>query len=321
MIAIGFKTVEDAIKVNKDEISDFTAEIRSELQKLRAQNLTKVKKDYLDELIKIAKTLITAKPETIRKYKNKLEKIIPGSAMESKQFEGFRNKILKSLGYASKRSNFYPKYFYSIGIKACVYCNSQLAVSIEEEKKKAKTLTYKAKFQVDHYMPKSRYPGLSISLFNLYPVCGSCNNSKSKQELSFSLYQDSTKITPSQFRFILDKVSIAKYLLTKNSDDIIFSFDEPAVASPYKSFEEVLNVQGIYNTQKDLAEELILKSIIYTPKYKETLQKQYPQLFNSAGIFNRIILGNYSSEKEIHKRPMAKFTIDIAKQVGLFKKK
>jgi len=84
---------------------------------------------------------------------------------------------------------------------------------------------------------------------------------------------------------------------------------------------QVFNIQEIYETQKDIAEELILKAEIYTDKYKENLKKQFKGLFPNEEILNRLLISNYSTEEELHKRPMAKFTMDIAKQVGLIKKK
>ena len=64
-------------------------------------------------------------------------------------------------------------------------------------------------------------------------------------------------------------------------------------------------------------EELILKAEIYTKSYKETLVNSFGKIFSNVSITNRIIIGNYSAEDEIHNRPMAKFTQDIAKQLGL----
>jgi hypothetical protein len=37
-------------------------------------------------------------------------------------------------------------------------------------------------------------------------------------------------------------------------------------------------------------------------------------------LSNRLIVGNYARESEIHIRPLAKFKQDIAKQIGLIEK-
>jgi hypothetical protein len=78
--------------------------------------------------------------------------------------------------------------------------------------------------------------------------------------------------------------------------------------------------EGIYNTQKDLAAEIILKSLIYNKSYQNTLKRSFEKLYGDRPLlFNRLILGNYSEVTDIHKRPMAKFTQDIGKQLKLIK--
>lgn len=86
----------------------------------------------------------------------------------------FRDKLIEKMGYKKRRSDFYPKYFQKLGVKACVYCNSQLTVTVNSyEYKKDGSIKQdevKEKFQVDHYLPKSEYPCFSISLFNLFAL-------------------------------------------------------------------------------------------------------------------------------------------------------
>lgn len=325
MIAILYSVVDSTIRNFDAEILDFKKEIRANLKKMlkdRRLRLSKDKENYIRKLISFSKDIIVAKPNVLVKYQKAFDKIITSDQMESKTFETFRKRVIKELGYTARRSGFYPKYFFKIGIKSCVYCNAHLTVAIEKEEqlKTKKEFRYKAKFQVDHYLPKSKYPSFSISLYNLYPVCGSCNNCKSANELKFLLYSNQNKIIASPFKFTLNKGVVAQYLISRKLEDIKFTFYEPLVNPPFKTFQDVFDVQGIYDTQKDLAEELILKAEIYTEQYKAKLKKQYPRLFTTPGIFNRVLLGNYSSEEDIHKRPMAKFTIDIAKQIGLIKK-
>lgn len=65
--------------------------------------------------------------------------------------------------------------------------------------------------------------------------------------------------------------------------------------------------------------ELIQKKEIYTESYKQHLAKQFKDLFKDESIINRLIIGNYDTVEDIHKRPMAKFTQDIARQLNLIK--
>lgn len=325
MISIPYTTVDSLIKLLDIDIVAQKNTIKTKLEKflkhVNYKHDKAAKKKYVEKLLTLHTYIITAKPETLKRYKDEFDKIITPEKMASSNYKSFRNRVLKELGYSNKRGEFYPKYFHKMGVKSCVYCNSQLTVATEGEKRlKTKTnIVYKAKFQVDHYIPKSSYPCFSISLYNLYPVCASCNNCKSYNTVQFSLYQNIGNPV-SDFEFILDKASVTEYLLNRKANEIKYEFKEPHASLPNKKLNDVFDIEGIYNTQKDLVEELILKAEIYTEEYKKSLIKKFPKLLTSADITNRILLGNYTSEIDIHKRPMAKFTLDIAKQVGLIKR-
>jgi|SRR5580658_3568365 5-methylcytosine-specific restriction endonuclease McrA len=316
MIAIPTHTVASAIRHFDTDITRFKAGLKSHLQRLYADGRIKGnRKKYLKQLLNISDNLVTAKPATLNKYRKIFERIIPGKTMRTASHKAFRDRVLTALGYSKRRVDFYPHYFQRIGIKTCVYCNAQLAVSVEKRTVKKKR-SVKAKFQVDHYWPKSEYPCFSISLFNLYPACANCNGSKGTTRVDFALYDD-RRSASSRFRFALDPGTIVKYLTSRKSDDITFTFSEPKPARNCKTFRETFDIQGIYDTQRDVAEELILKGEIYSPSYKLYLAGKFRHVLNSADIANRLMLGNYPHEKDILKRPMAKFTLDLARQIGL----
>jgi hypothetical protein len=316
MIAISVHSVESAILHFHADITRYKASLKTTLQRLCTDGRIRGnKKKYLKHLLNVADTLITAKPRTLKKYQQVFENIIPASTMRSKSHSVFRNRVLTALGYAKRRNDFYPRYFQQLGIKTCVYCNAQLAVSVKKGAVKKKQ-TVKAKFQVDHYWPKSEYPSFGVSLYNLYPACANCNISKSTSKVDFVLYDDKRSAS-SRFRFVLDPGIIGKYLTNRKADEITFTFHEPKAAKNCESFQKTFDIQGIYDTQKDVAEELILKGEIYSPSYKLFLSTNFRTVLSSTDIANRIILGNYTHEKDIHKRPMAKFNLDLARQIGL----
>jgi hypothetical protein len=149
----------------------------------------------------------------------------------------------------------------------------------------------------------------------LIPVCGPCNGKKSANAVDFNFYsinQDDLKISP--FEFYLDKKSLVKYRINGNVEELEIKF----LDSQNRKFNENFDIEGIYNTQKDLAEELVLKSMIYNRKYLKSLQDSFKKMYpNRMPMVERLLIGNYSKSKDIHKRPMSKFTQDIAKQLGL----
>lgn len=311
MISINTKEV---IRIQEKYKSEIEEQRIKALEKLEAIISSKEEEEYLNSVIEVFRdvdnNIVTSRTEELVGWKNTIGEFTLGKE--------FKNKILKALGYSDLRSSFYPKYFNDIGIKACVYCNSQLTIVARKNEKGELS----AKFQVDHYIPKDKYPFLSISLFNLYPSCASCNVVKRVKEVNFSLYKTlpKDKVISSDFKFSLEPNIVSEYLLHKNKEDIKIAFEEPEAEDGFKTFEDTFHIQGIYNTQKDLAEELIVKSQMYNESYIKTLQRSFSSLKLNPSLFKRTIVGNYTEEKDIHKRPMSKFTMDIAKQLGLIDK-
>jgi hypothetical protein len=316
--------MDNLLKLFDEDIKKYTQQVKDNLNAVLTETkLTKAQHTYITHLKDVSDNIVTARPDQLQQYRAEFDAIIAPSKKGTKAYTKFKNRLLEQLGYEKRRSDFYPRFFYKLGIKSCVYCNAHLTVAIEKVvytsvRKRMKSI-YKAKFQVDHYWDKADYPCFSVSLYNLYPSCGSCNNCKSQSRLNFLLYNEKSKIVNSPFKFEISPQSITEYLLSRKAEDIKLQFSEPSVTDPFSSFSETFDIQGIYDTQKDLAEELILRAEAYTEQYRRKLKDNYPQLFTTPGIFNRVLLGNYSSEDDIHKRPMAKFTFDIAKQLGLIK--
>lgn len=321
MIAIPNNIVQSAIALYKSDIKIYSDKITGNL-KAFSKTLTGKKKKYIDYLIPVAGNLITMSIPSLQKHRKELDKIISPDTMKTKPFIKFKDQILTRLGYEARRSDFYPRYFQSLEIKACIYCNSQLTITSEKTltKKGVRTVQYKARFQVDHYWAKSEYPAFSVSLYNLYPSCATCNNSKSNDAVDFELYSSLKKIDNSNFKFKLKPGSASKYITSQNLQDIDFTFSGPAAKRGYKSTSETFDIEGIYATQKDIIAELIIKSQVYTASYKKTLAHEFAKLFkHDPNLVDQLIIGNYTQEKNLHKRPMAKFMIDMAKELGLIK--
>lgn len=311
MIPISIDKVKQVFKIYKSDIDN----IITEKSKAVTAFLNDISKNhnadqitYLNNLINDFGNIVKATPQELEAFKNNGFGEIPATWCDKNGNQSsFKDNLLKALDYSGLRSSFYPKYFQKIGIKACVYCNSQLTICSED------VGNVSAKFQVDHFLDKASYPCFSISFFNLYPSCASCNNIKRNKEVNFQLYSDDLNaITKSEFNFSFKPGCVAKFLGSRNIDDISILFKEPN-----GDFQTTFDITGIYNTQKDIAEELILKSKIYSKAYQNSLIKSFPSIFNNASLSNRIFIGNYCEEDEIHKRPMSKLMQDLGKDLDL----
>lgn len=309
------KEIDDLVLTAKDNLENLRSNGSFEL-KTKIHPLTDAQKDYLIFLINKLEEIVCSDLDSLNKMKSDFDTYINATSRKKDDFKRFKNELIKLMGYETLRSDktkaLYPKFYKQLGVKACVYCNSQLTVSAEYDDK-----SLVARFQVDHFIDKASYPCFSISFFNLYPVCASCNNKKGNREIGFQLYsQDSIKTIQSDYKFSIDQTSVAKFRLTRNEESLEIRFDDKD-----HNLNKYLAVNGIFATQKDLAAEMILKAEFYNDSYKANLQKSFKNLYGQKGVanidFNRFIIGNYTDPKDIHKRPMAKFTQDIARQLGL----
>lgn len=309
------KEIDSFISLKEQQLNAFIANPFYTVKKVRTAIVLRTSQiNYLNYLSSNFRDIVLGDPTELSSFEAKFENIINakdiGKKSKANPHKIFRNELLNIMEYNSQRNSFYPKFFQELGIKACVYCNSQLTINVKHLNGKKKAL-----FQVDHYYPKSHYPCFSVSFFNLYPTCANCNLSKSNNSLKFVLYSNDPQLySKSVFQFSISQNSITKYRVNFDKEKLKIEFK--GVNSD--EMNKIFAVEQIYNTQKDVAEEILLKSIIYNDTYKRSLEKSFSNLYQKKDLnVQRLILGNYTLDTEIHNRPMSKFMMDIAKQLKL----
>lgn len=332
MIAISKNQLNTILVNHQDRMDKHIICVKKELRKFIENPIVKVNKtkkkrinknqiEYLKKLEDEIRPLMFCDQKTLFEKVKEFDEILSDIDRKNKieGFPIFKNRLLTILGYKELRSNsnensnpLFVDIFRELGIKSCVYCNSQLTITTKDENGKSI-----AKFQLDHYIDKASYPCFAISFFNLYPVCASCNNKKGNKEIGFQLYSENEHdLEASPFQFEIKRASLAKYRISRDYSKLEVLFNDQG-----SGLNEHMNVQDIYATQKDLAEEIIVKAEIYNISYGNSLKKSFTKLYGSGGLknldFNRFIVGNYTDPKDIHKRPMSKFTQDIARQLKL----
>lgn len=229
----------------------------------------------------------------------------------------FSNLIIDAMRYEDLREKDFFLVLKFIGVKSCIYCNAQLTIVSDKNESNSKSY---ARLELDHFYPKSIYPYLCTNFYNLFPACGSCNRIKSQRNARFNLYTDNINDIE-VLKFELTESSVVKYLTSRNIDDISFKpITHPnAIDDIVAEHDEMFCIQGIYDTQKDIIEELIHKKEAYTEAYKKHLVDDFKGLFPDQAIINRLLVGNYDKPEDIHKRPMSKFMQDIARDLHLIK--
>lgn len=232
----------------------------------------------------------------------------------------FGNTILKTFGYESRFRSVKSKGIWlaeKLGIKSCPYCNAQYTLITKSNGK-----ANKAKFQFDHFFPKKKYPYLSISLFNLIPSCANCNLSKGDRSLTLSdHYHPFHNSISDKFDFRIDNESLIKRLIDFFFFGLDLNISMVSSSSANKKFvddhNKLYELDAIYENHKDVADDILMKSVIYNSGQKDELMNKIAGLFPDEATFNRYLIGTYPLKEEILKRPLTKFMQDIARQVNL----
>lgn len=115
---------------------------------------------------------------------SKQKELIAGITAELKKSE--TSQPHSSRDFISEMDNLFVKGFYEnlkkfdknkhierVGIEVCPYCGRNYIYSVERP-----TISNphtRVKPQIDHFLPKSKYPYLALNYYNLVPSCPSCN--------------------------------------------------------------------------------------------------------------------------------------------------
>lgn len=191
-------------------------------------------------------------------------------------------------------------------IDTCPYCNRNYIYCLDEKGK--------IKPEIDHFYPKSKYPIFASSFYNLIPCCQTCNGITCKYESDpiITKIKNPYLLKSNDFEFTFKLTSLPRIHPTSNNKNI-----DVKLITLLNGHVDVFKLDKLYEKHADHVLELIVKSKLkYSPKYRNYLSN-YTLLKLSKTEIDRLILGNYSNENELHKRPLSKLYRDIGKKLGL----
>lgn len=220
------------------------------------------------------------------------------------------NAILKNIfvnnGYERELEKW--NFINRIKVDTCPYCNRNYIYTTSKNKK--------IKPEIDHFYPKSKYPLIALSYYNLIPSCKSCNGFGAKEEkdpftnnlINPYLLENDDFV----FTHRINNIAIINPLSGKSDVEIQFK-------KAHQGHLDVFNLKQLYELHHDHALELIIKKRLkYSKKYRDYLNSYNGLKFSETEI-DRMILGNFTLEKEQHKRPLSKLYQDLGKELGLIK--
>ncbi|MCX0379255.1 hypothetical protein LI055_06405 [Clostridium perfringens] len=207
-----------------------------------------------------------------------------------------------------------------LGIKTCPYCNKNF-IDIYMNK------SGKMKFNgdIDHYLPKWKYPYLALCIYNLVPSCKSCNNEKGdnkQSKLHFHPYRNNIKLGYN-FKTSFCEENIDLDYIYGLSDN--FHIKLECNGNEYmENSKEIFHLEDKYNNSKEQAKGIIRNAYIYNIRYINDMLNDY---FINNNEYNRNLsytddivklIFDYEEEDKIN-RPLGKLKYDLLREFDLIK--
>jgi len=185
------------------------------------------------------------------------------------------------------------------GIRVCPYCNRQYITP-------AYSSNGKVRGDIDHILPKSKYPYFSMSLYNMVPICKGCNQSlKREKELSYNPFAESID-------------DYFKFTAISEGDTYRIDFNKSSThKDKITDHINTFKLDQLYNYHQNIAYELYSKRKIYKDSYINELHRQYPFLGDRMRVVE-LIMGFMHDENRINDEAFAKMKRDIAIELGFF---
>lgn len=240
------------------------------------------------------------------RYREALSKMI----RYNKKRKEFYKHLVDVMRYDRVQSHIMPFYIEHLDIRTCVYCNAQYAISTE----KIASRKY-AHYELDHFKPKSRYPFLCVSFFNLQPSCANCNKHKSNKDSLFGLYTDSPADVE-VFSFNLKPTSVIDYVHNFDCEKLEIEFKALSNDALRKNHEERFYISKLYPRFKKEASEILWLKKAYSPAFMKQISECFEAVFpNGIPDVETLFWGHDMRPEDVHKRPLNKLVQDLKKSL------
>lgn len=193
-----------------------------------------------------------------------------------------------------------------LGIKVCPYCGQQYFGLVPDKN----TKEYKiSEATLDHFLSKKKYKYLALNIYNLIPVCKTCNSTYKGQHKEVFLHPFFESLQDN-INFNLDNVTISNFLLNKDIDIQIKNLSESNVYQRVDNQIVRLRLKDRYKYYQDIIKSLIYKRIAFNHPYVQQLSNLLK--ISNINIEQMLLQQDIFGEDE----PFLKFKLDIWKQIS-----
>lgn len=276
--------------------------------------INRITENWLKEfLLSNLDTIITGKPEILISLDRKYRRLI---IRNGEKIADINSKIKEVFNYGWLVNNKQRAYSFTkkLNVVCCPYCNRNYTVTVLD------TARCIIRPDFDHFFPKSIFPLLALSFYNLIPCCLLCNRSiKGSKKMGLN-----KNVHPyiegfgSALKINYVAKDVDSMIGVKSNIEIsvlLSSTDKKKAKRCYNNFK-LFKLKEIYEiSHSNEISEIIQKFHISGGRYLEILHKQFPALGTVDELY-RIAFGNFYTEDDFDKRPLAKLTKDIFDQLS-----
>ena len=221
------------------------------------------------------------------------------------------NKIFDYTWFSKKTNNIYSAYQLSKTLDryTCTYCNRSFTSTVFHDGD-----TPVIRPTLDHWFPKSEYPLLAVSFYNLVPSCYPCNSSVKGSfipQLGTHIHPYADPTQTSDFEFDYNYTSLKGYRIS-----VIDTPNGKKLGSKAKATLEEMHMDDIYSSNISELRDLLTIKKNYSTKYVSIMQGILKVKMSKAEVY-RILFGAIYDQESFHKRPLSKFKYDILKKLGM----
>lgn len=233
---------------------------------------------------------------------------------QRREMTDFGKAILKAFDYVGYRKNKLINLGAWLNVKTCPYCNMSYTLYSEKVlgKKKVPNCDRIARFQFDHFFSKMEYPMLSMSLYNLIPVCPVCNQGKSERTLPLVFhpyYSDIHSLFKFRVKSPLTGLVGGRFI---DHVPVYLQWNSHVLQQQAKEYEETFPLEALYSRHGDVVQEVFDKAF-ENPYYQNPANFSYLSA-RGADYLKRLWFDDYMTPDQIHKRPLSKLKQDVLEQ-------
>ena len=196
-----------------------------------------------------------------------------------------------------------------LGVQVCPYCGRQFVNTVIAKGTRKKPVDKEVciiRAELDHYIPKGKFPMFALSFYNLIPACHFCNSSiKHTRELSVDKHIHPYIKSEADFKFIYEREEKEVSLIFDNDDD-----------EKVKNTCDFFRIKDVYQAHADMAEKYYAEAESFSRSLLEDYQNFLRDKLERNVTKKEILLHKFGISEDTENEVIGKFRNNIVDDIA-----